>query len=214
MPGDRAVEVPAGTLLTDAIRAAGLPIATACGDELICGRCGVRILEGEVAKEKPAETRAKRRNRVGSDLRLACVIRVRGDLVVGADYWGSAAGRALILVDHGSRRAEAHAHLEALAARLRALRPGLAVHVAHLELAEPSIAAAVASALAGGARELVIHPLFLAPGRHLGDDLPTRVRDALAAHPEVPVRITDPLGAHPGLADLILSALDGDAGGG
>ena len=64
MPGDRAVEVPVGTLLTDAIRAAGLPIATACGDELICGRCGVRILEGEVAREKPAEMRAKRRNRL------------------------------------------------------------------------------------------------------------------------------------------------------
>jgi ferredoxin len=89
-PGDRAVEVPAGTLLTDAIRAAGLPIATACGDELICGRCGVRILRGEVPREKPVETRAKRRNRVPSELRLACVIRVHGDLEVGADYWGGA----------------------------------------------------------------------------------------------------------------------------
>jgi sirohydrochlorin ferrochelatase len=121
---------------------------------------------------------------------------------------------ALILVDHGSRRAEAHAHLEAIAERVRARRPGLAVHVAHLELAEPSVAAAIESAIAGGARELVIHPLFLAPGRHLGDDLPARVRDALAAHPEIPVRITDPLGAHPGLADLILSALDGEGSGG
>jgi ferredoxin len=91
MPGNRAVEVPVGTLLTDAIRAAGLPIATACGDELICGRCGVRILEGDVAREKPVETRAKRRNRVATELRLACVIRVRGDLVIGADYWGDGA---------------------------------------------------------------------------------------------------------------------------
>jgi ferredoxin len=89
-PGDAAVEVRAGTLLTDAIRAAGLPIATACGDELVCGRCGVRILSGTVAKEKPVERRAKQRNRVASDLRLACVIRVRGDLEVTADYWGDA----------------------------------------------------------------------------------------------------------------------------
>lgn len=122
--------------------------------------------------------------------------------------------RALILVDHGSRRAEAHAQLERLAALVRARRPGLAVHVAHLELAEPSLAAAVANALADGARELVIYPLFLVPGRHLGDDLPARVREALAGHPAIPVRITEPLGSHLGLADLILSALDGRAGGG
>jgi len=121
---------------------------------------------------------------------------------------------ALILVDHGSRRAEAHAHLEQLAERVRARRPGLAVHVAHLEQAEPSLAAALAAAIAGGARELVIHPLFLAPGRHLADDLPARVREALVDRQGVLVRVTQPLGSHPGLADLILSALDGRADGG
>lgn len=84
------MEVQSGTLLTDAIRAAGLPIATACGDELICGRCGVRILRGWIPAEKPVETRAKLRNRVPAELRLACVIRVRGDLEVSADYWGAA----------------------------------------------------------------------------------------------------------------------------
>jgi len=89
LPADVMVEVPAGTLLTDAIRAAGLPIATACGDELVCGRCGVRILRGAVTPEKPVERRAKRRNRVPDSLRLACVIRVHGDLDVSADYWGS-----------------------------------------------------------------------------------------------------------------------------
>jgi ferredoxin len=89
-PGDASVEVPRGTLLVDAIRAAGMPIATACGDELVCGRCGVRILRGAVAREKPVEREAKRRNRVPAELRLACVIRVHEDLEVGADYWGDA----------------------------------------------------------------------------------------------------------------------------
>ena len=50
--------------------------------------------------------------------------------------------KALILVDHGSRRPEAHAHAEWLADRVRERRPGLAVHVAHLEIAEPSIQSA------------------------------------------------------------------------
>jgi sirohydrochlorin ferrochelatase len=116
--------------------------------------------------------------------------------------------RALILVDHGSRRSEAHAHAEWLAEQVRARRPGLAVYVAHLELAEPSIRAAVERGVAEGARELVIHPLFLVPGRHLSEDLPAQVRAAAARHPQVSVHITEPLGTQPGLADLILAALD------
>jgi sirohydrochlorin ferrochelatase len=116
--------------------------------------------------------------------------------------------RALILVDHGSRRAEAHAHTEWLAQQVRARRPGLAVYVAHLELAEPSIRAAIDRSVAEGARELVIHPLFLVPGRHLGEDVPAQVRAAAARHPQLSVRFTEPLGAQPGLADVILAALD------
>ena len=116
--------------------------------------------------------------------------------------------RALILVDHGSRRAEAHAQAEWLAAQVRARRPGLAVYVAHLELAEPSIGGAIDRSVAEGARELVIHPLFLVPGRHLGEDVPAQVRAAAARHPGVELRLTEPLGGLPGLADLILAALD------
>ncbi len=88
LPRDAVLDVPAGTRLIDAIRRAGLPIARACGDDLICGLCGVRILEGRVSREAPIETRAKRANRVDGALRLACAIRVREDLVVTADYWG------------------------------------------------------------------------------------------------------------------------------
>ena len=91
LPSERIREVPAGTLLIDAIRDAGLPIARACGDDLICGKCGVKILEGEVRSAKPVELRAKQRNRVPDELRLACVIRIHDDLDVTADYWGPGA---------------------------------------------------------------------------------------------------------------------------
>jgi ferredoxin len=67
---------------------AGRPIARACGDELVCARCGVRVLEGTLARESRVEREAKARNRVDPALRLACAVRVRGDLVIGADYWG------------------------------------------------------------------------------------------------------------------------------
>lgn len=88
-PKGAEIDVARGTLLIDAIRQAGLPIASPCGDDLICGKCGVRILQGEVGRVAPVEREAKRRNRVPAEQRLACALRVRGDLVVTADYWGA-----------------------------------------------------------------------------------------------------------------------------
>ena len=87
-PAGKTIDVSRGTLLFDAVRRAGMPIASPCGDDLICAKCGVWIHEGRTAREAPVETDAKRRNRVPSGQRLACAVRVRDDLVVSADYWG------------------------------------------------------------------------------------------------------------------------------
>jgi ferredoxin len=88
-PSGRTVEVVCGTLLLDAARQAGLPLARACGAEGICGRCGLTVLEGaeRLAPQSPLEARAKRRNRVSDAMRLACRITVESDLVVTAPYW-------------------------------------------------------------------------------------------------------------------------------
>jgi sirohydrochlorin ferrochelatase len=115
--------------------------------------------------------------------------------------------RALLVVDHGSREAEAAAHLAQIADELRRRRPGLSVYVAHLELIAPTIAEAIAACAADGVTELIVHPFFLAPGRHAARDLPRAVEAAAAAHAGVRVRLTAPLGAASGVADLILGTL-------
>jgi len=211
LPSDIAIQVSAGTRLCDAIRDAGQPIAAPCGDDLICARCAVRVLEGRVTREAPVERDAKRRNRVAPDYRLACALRVHHDLTVTADYWGALAmSRALLLVDHGSRKPDAHAHLAALAERLRARRPELHLYVAHMELAEPSIADTLAQCARDGVRHVDVFPLFLAPGRHVAEDLPARIREAEQAHPQLRLRMLTPLGERPELADWILDALARD----
>lgn len=88
-PSGRTVEVAAGTSLLDAVQQAGLPIARACGAEGLCGRCGLRVLEGgaSLGPASELEVRARRRNRVSDELRLACRVAVAGDLVVTATYW-------------------------------------------------------------------------------------------------------------------------------
>jgi ferredoxin len=208
-PSGRQVEVQRGTLVMDAVRAAGLPIARACGDDLICARCGVRVLAGTVARESAVERESKRRNRIAPELRLACAIRVKGDLELGADYWG--APRGLVLVDHGSRAPEARAHAERLADRVRARAPGWLVRAAHMEQCAPSVEDAVAECARAGATEVAVVPLFVAPGKHLARDVPALVAAAAAAHPGLRVWQATALGEASGLAGLIVELAEGRA---
>ncbi len=111
---------------------------------------------------------------------------------------------ALLLVDHGSRRAEANAQLDALAELVRErVGESVPVRVAHLELAPPSIAEGVAACAEAGAEEVVVVPFFLAPGRHAREDVPRLAREAAREH-GLAVQIGEPLGVHPLLADLVL----------
>lgn len=112
--------------------------------------------------------------------------------------------RALLLVDHGSRRAEANAQLEALAALVQARLPDVIVRFAHMELAPPSVGEGVEACAAAGASELIVHPFFLAPGSHSTQDIPRLVAEAAARHPALHVRMTEPLGLHPKLVDVVL----------
>ena len=115
--------------------------------------------------------------------------------------------RALIIVDHGSRRPEAHAHLLWIAEQVRQRAPELRVYIAHMELADPSILAAIDDCVEDGASEILVHPLFLVPGQHLTQDIPTLIQQSSKRHPGVRIRMTDPVGSVPELADLILRTL-------
>ena len=86
-PSGRTVEVPLGSRIYDAIRAANLPVASSCGADGTCGKCGVRIVQGSVAPATPHEHRVCKDNRVDAGLRLSCMAEVETDLVVTTDYW-------------------------------------------------------------------------------------------------------------------------------
>jgi ferredoxin len=90
MPSARKVRIEVGrTTLLEATRRAGLPIASACGENGACGRCGLEILLGAETLEPPTEheQRIKERNRIDPHLRLACRVQPRANLTVRALYW-------------------------------------------------------------------------------------------------------------------------------
>lgn len=112
--------------------------------------------------------------------------------------------RALLIVDHGSRSELANSLLESIAVMVRDRVDGWMVTAAHMELAEPDIAAGIAACVREGASEIVVVPYFLSPGRHAREDVPRIVGAEAARYPGVRVRVTDPLGPHGLLADLVL----------
>jgi ferredoxin len=88
-PSGREVRVLRGTTLLEAARSAGLPLASACGADGLCARCGLEILDGAAALdiESEDERRSKRRNRVDPRQRLACRVILSADARVRASYW-------------------------------------------------------------------------------------------------------------------------------
>lgn len=109
----------------------------------------------------------------------------------------------IVVVDHGSRRAESNAALEKFVERF-AVSSGFAiVEPAHMELSEPSIATAVARCVARGAQRIVVCPFFLLPGKHWTGDLPRLAREAVAPFPGVQVMVSAPIGGHELLITLL-----------
>ena len=114
----------------------------------------------------------------------------------------------VIVVDHGSRRAESNDLLLAVVALFRQHSGFAIVEPAHMELAEPSVAAAFDRCVEQGAELVVVHPYFLLPGRHSRQDIPAVAAAAAKNHPGVPFLVTAPLGVHPLMAELMAQRIE------
>jgi sirohydrochlorin ferrochelatase len=112
---------------------------------------------------------------------------------------------AILLIDHGSVRAEANEMLVDVARLVETMAGGAAVvRYAHMELARPTIEEGFAACVAAGAREVVVFPYMLSPGRHSTSDIPRMVAAAAARFPGVAFRVTEAFGVHEKLGEVVL----------
>jgi len=88
-PSDKKVTVPEGTLLFDAACRVGLPVASSCSAEAVCGKCVMKIVEGEKSLNacSPEEVRLLVRDSRKPGERISCLVRVQGDCTVTTTYW-------------------------------------------------------------------------------------------------------------------------------
>ena len=122
----------------------------------------------------------------------------------------------VLLMDHGSKNAASNERLQHLAELYQfTMRdngsggsgdsststskngPNVVVVAAHMELASPSIPEGLQTLVNQGVDEIICHPFFLSPGRHVQQDIPRIVQNAIEElQIQIPLRITDPIGSN------------------
>jgi len=113
--------------------------------------------------------------------------------------------KGILIVDHGSVRAEANDMMRCMANLLQTMTgPEVVVSFAHMDLADPDIAAGFADCVQRGANDVTVFPYMLSPGRHSTTDIPRMVADAARPFPSVTFSVTPAFGVHEKLAELIL----------
>ncbi len=79
LPDEKCVDVPTGTLITEAATAAGLEITQPCGGQGRCGRCAVKIEDGSVRRRSTIRLNT---DDLDSGWALACQSLIEGDAVI------------------------------------------------------------------------------------------------------------------------------------
>lgn len=93
-PSGRRGQVPEGTTILDAARMLGVGIEAVCGEQLVCGKCRVKVMEGSYPKEgitssmsnlsdlDEKEIKVLKRKDSEEHIRLACSTKIKGDVLV------------------------------------------------------------------------------------------------------------------------------------
>jgi len=113
----------------------------------------------------------------------------------------------VILWAHGSAVPEANEEVARLAAEVTR-RAQCPARCAFLEQAQPDLPAAVAEAVAAGARRIVVIPYFLTMGVHMRRDLPRLIAEQQARFPAVDFRAGQSLEGYPGMAQALLDRVE------
>lgn len=121
----------------------------------------------------------------------------------------SANTKGVILFGHGARDPEWAGPLREVQRRLQTALPQAPVELAFLEFQSPDLAAAIGTLIARGCSEIVVLPMFMAPGGHLKRDLPVLMAQFRARYPEIRFALLPPVGT----AEPVLAAMAEHAAG-
>ena len=110
---------------------------------------------------------------------------------------------AMILFAHGARDPEWASPMRQVQSLLVGRVSDMPVELAFLEFLPPSLAQCAEQLIAGGAKKIVILPMFIARGGHLKREVPDMVVALRASHPEIEFVLSAPIGE----SDIVIRAM-------
>ena len=114
---------------------------------------------------------------------------------------------AVLLIAHGSRRAEANDDLVKLAELVSVRGLYAFVEVSYLEVTTPTILDGGRKCVTRGATRVLMLPYFLSAGVHVAMDLQSFRQKLADEFPNVEFVLCPHLGLHPLMADIVLDRL-------
>jgi sirohydrochlorin ferrochelatase len=115
---------------------------------------------------------------------------------------------AVLLIAHGSRRAEANDDLVKLAGLILSRNQYDLIEVSYLELATPTILEGGRKCVDRSARRILMLPYFLSAGVHVITDLEEARRQLAHEFPQVDFVLCPHLGLHPLMAEIVMARLN------
>ncbi|MCC6220598.1 MAG: CbiX/SirB N-terminal domain-containing protein [Deltaproteobacteria bacterium] len=112
----------------------------------------------------------------------------------------------LLLVAHGSKRPESNEEVRQLIERIRAEVKNRfdVVELSFLEISQPSLSTAIDYLAKNQAKQIIVFPYFLAPGKHVAQDIPSILSSKQTQYPEVKIAMTPHLGCAKELTSLVV----------
>jgi len=114
----------------------------------------------------------------------------------------------VIIVTHGSQSAAGNDILGQMAERLRVRLGTNLIEPCFMELGDPSIPIAVERLIGRGCNHIFVCAFFLVPGKHLQEDIPAIIEEALRSHQGVTYEVTGPMLDDPELLELVARRLE------
>lgn len=122
------------------------------------------------------------------------------------------AGKAVLLLGHGSKAPEANETLRRVAGRVGEAGGFGLVFPAFLQMERPDFQEAVSIMAEKGFMDIVVMPYFLYMGLHVTKDLPEEIETAEKRFPGLKITVTKNLGYDERLVDLTVQRIEESAG--
>lgn len=82
-------EVPPGANLMKSLLGNGVPVASSCLGDGVCGKCRIQIVTGaeHLSPQNDTEKFLREKLNIPQDQRISCQTQIFGDISVHASYW-------------------------------------------------------------------------------------------------------------------------------